>query len=114
MRPLIEPSCRPWPTPPTNANNRAEVSHQPARERERQMPHLKSAAHVQRFASVHGVVQNLFRVGRHLLPIGSPPAAAKAGIPRLGYGDLRRLIGGLYLDFEGKHCSVFVNLTVPR
>ena len=23
--------------------------------------------HLQRFASVHGVVQNLFRVGRHLL-----------------------------------------------
>jgi putative transposase len=28
---------------------------------------FKSAAHLQRFASVHGVVQNLFRVGRHLL-----------------------------------------------
>ena len=49
------------------ANNRAEVSHQPTRQRERQMRCFKSAAHVQRFASVHGVVQNLFRVGRHLL-----------------------------------------------
>ena len=39
-------------------NNRAEVSHQPIRQRERQM---------RRFASVHGVVQNLFLVGRHLL-----------------------------------------------
>ena len=48
-------------------NNRAEVSHQPTRQRERQMRRFKSAAHVQRFASVHGVVQNLFRVGRHLL-----------------------------------------------
>ena len=28
---------------------------------------FKSAAHVQRFASVHGLVQNLFRVGPHLL-----------------------------------------------
>jgi putative transposase len=28
---------------------------------------FKSAAHLQRFASVHGVVQNLFRIGRHLL-----------------------------------------------
>jgi putative transposase len=28
---------------------------------------FKSAAQVQRFASVHGLVQNLFRVGRHLL-----------------------------------------------
>ena len=49
------------------AHNRAEVSHQPTRQRERQMRGFKSAAHLQRFASVHGVVQNLFRVGRHLL-----------------------------------------------
>ena len=49
------------------ANNRAEASHQPTRQRERQMRGFKSAAHLQRFASVHGVVQNLFRVGRHLL-----------------------------------------------
>ena len=49
------------------ANNRAEVSHQPIRQRERQMRRFKSAAHVERFTSVHGVVQNLFRVGRHLL-----------------------------------------------
>ena len=49
------------------ANNRAEVSHQPTRQRERQMRRFKSAAHVQRFVSVHGVVQNLFRGGRHLL-----------------------------------------------
>ncbi len=49
------------------ANNRAEVSHQPTRQRERQMRRFKSAVHLQRFASVHGVVQNLFRVGRHLV-----------------------------------------------
>ena len=48
-------------------NNRAEVSHQSTRQRERQMRRFRSAAHLQRFASVHGVVQNLFRVGRHLL-----------------------------------------------
>ena len=48
-------------------NNRAEVSHQPTRQRERQMRRFKSAAHLQRFASVHGVVQHLFSVGRHLL-----------------------------------------------
>jgi putative transposase len=49
------------------ANNRAEVSHQPTRQRERQMRKFKSAAHAQRFLSVHGVVQNLFRLGRHRL-----------------------------------------------
>ena len=48
-------------------NNRAEVSHQPTRQRERQMRRFKSAKHVQRFVSVHGLVLNLFRVGRHLL-----------------------------------------------
>ena len=48
------------------ANNRAEVSHQPTRERERQMRRFKSAAHAQRFLSVHGPIQNLSRVGRHL------------------------------------------------
>ena len=34
---------------------------------ERQMRRFKSAAHLQWFAAVHGVVHNLFRVGRHLL-----------------------------------------------
>ena len=48
-------------------NNRAEVSHQPTRQRERQMRRFKTAAHAQRFLSVHGLVLNLFRVGRHLL-----------------------------------------------
>ena len=54
-------------SPRQDENNRAEVSHQPTRQRERQMRGFKSAAHLQQFASVHGVVQNLFRVGRHLL-----------------------------------------------
>ena len=48
-------------------NNRAEVSHQPTRQREHQMRRFKSARHVQRFLSVHGLVLNLFRVGGHLL-----------------------------------------------
>ncbi len=49
------------------ANNRAEVSHQPTRQRERRMRRFKSVAQAQRFLSVHGVILNLFRVGRHLL-----------------------------------------------
>ena len=49
------------------ANNRAEVSHQPTRQRERQMRRFKSAGQAQRFLSVHGVILNLFRVGRHLV-----------------------------------------------
>ena len=49
------------------ANNRAEVSHEPTRQRERQMRRFRSPGQAQRFLSVHGVIQNLFRVGRHLL-----------------------------------------------
>ncbi len=48
-------------------NNRAEVSHQPTRQRERQMRRFKSAAHAQRFLSAHGPINNLFRVGRHMM-----------------------------------------------
>ena len=47
------------------ANNRAEVSHQPTRQRERQMRGFTSSNHAQRFLHVHGIIQNLFRVGRH-------------------------------------------------
>jgi putative transposase len=49
------------------ANNRAEVSHEPIRQRERQMRGFKSVGQGQQFWSVQGVIQNLFRVGRHLL-----------------------------------------------
>ena len=48
-------------------NNRAEVSHQPTRQRERQMRRFKSAAHAQRFLSAYGLAKNLFRSGCHLL-----------------------------------------------
>ena len=54
-------------------NNRAELSHQPTRQRERQMRRFKSSAHAQRFLSVHGLVLNLFRVGRHLLRATNHP-----------------------------------------
>ena len=49
------------------ANNRAEVSHQPTRQRERQMRRFKSLRHVQRFLSAHSPIDNLFRLGRHLM-----------------------------------------------
>jgi putative transposase len=49
------------------ANNRAELSHQPTRVRERGMRCFKSVRQAQRFLSVHAAVYNLFNVGRHLL-----------------------------------------------
>ena len=48
-------------------NNRAELSHQPTRQRERQMRRFKSVRHAQRFLSAHGPINNLFRLGRHLM-----------------------------------------------
>ncbi len=53
------------------ANNLAEVSHQPTRQRERQMRRFKSAGQAQRFLSVHGAVRNLFNLGRHRLRAGN-------------------------------------------
>ena len=49
------------------ANNRAEASHEPTRQRERQMRRFKSPQQAQLFLSVHGVVLNLFRLSRHRL-----------------------------------------------
>jgi len=48
-------------------NNRAKVLHQPTRQRKRHMRRFKSAGQAQRFLTIHGAVQNLFRVGRHLI-----------------------------------------------
>jgi len=48
-------------------NNRAELSHQPTRQRERQMRRFKSSGHAQRFLSAHGPINNLFRPRRHRL-----------------------------------------------
>jgi putative transposase len=48
-----------------NENNRCELSHQPGRQQERQMRKFKSQGQAQRFLSCHGVVNNLFRLGRH-------------------------------------------------
>ena len=49
------------------ANNRAELSHQPTRVRERGMRGFKSAHQAQRFLSAHAAVYNLFNLGRHLI-----------------------------------------------
>lgn len=49
------------------AANRAELSHQPSRVRERGMRRFKSHHQVQRYLSTHAAVYNLFNLGRHLI-----------------------------------------------
>ena len=49
------------------ANNRAELSHQPTRVRERGLRRFKSTQQAQRFLSAHAAVYNLFNLGRHLI-----------------------------------------------
>ena len=49
------------------ANNRAELSHQPTRVRERGMRRFKSIHQAQRFLATHAAVYNLFNLGRHLI-----------------------------------------------
>ena len=48
-------------------NNRAESSHVPIRQRERNMQRFKSQRSAQRFLSIHGPIYNLFNVQRHLI-----------------------------------------------
>jgi putative transposase len=65
-------------------NNRAEVSHQPTRQRERQIRPFKSSGQAQRFLSVQGVVLNFFRFSRH----------------RMGAGNYRRLRARAFKDWN--------------
>lgn len=49
-------------------NNRAENSHQPTRQQEKQMRKFKSPKQAQRFLVLHGQVRNLFFAGRYKNP----------------------------------------------
>jgi putative transposase len=50
-----------------DANNRAENSHLPFRRRERAMLRFRQMKTLQKFASVHANVHNLFNLERHLV-----------------------------------------------
>ena len=61
----------------TGLNNRAELSHQPTRQKERHMRRFKSPGQAQRFLSVHAHVGNLFRI-RHRYETASGYRSARS------------------------------------
>ena len=94
-------------------NNRAEVSHQPTRQRERQMRRFKSAAHAQRFPV--GAWCRVESVSGRSSPAASrpPPPVAHQGLQGLAGGDVcldRRY--ELFAASEGEASPFNVNLTV--
>ena len=56
-------------------NNRAEVSHQPVRRRERQMRRSRSPRHAQRFPSIHSRIDHHFQLRHHRLTASGCRAA---------------------------------------
>jgi putative transposase len=52
-------------------NNRAENSHEPTRQKERQMRGFKSPGHAQQLLSAHGPINDLFRHDRHRMSAAS-------------------------------------------
>ena len=72
------------------ANNRAELSHQPTRVRERGMRRFKSTHQAQRFLSRHAAVYNLFNLGRHLISAKHYRVFRARSLP-LGYNAPLRL-----------------------
>ena len=75
------------------ASNRVEASHEPPLEQERRMRGFRSHGHAQRFLSARGQVNNLFRLGRHLLS-KDLSRATRACIPDLVGGDVRPVNDG--------------------
>ena len=72
------------------ANNRAELSHQPTRVRERGMRRFKSACQAQSFLSTHADIYNLFNLGRHLISANHYQFFRARSLP-LGYNGHLRL-----------------------
>jgi putative transposase len=71
-------------------SNRAEVSRQPVRRRERQMQRFKSPGSAQRFVSVHAAACNASNVQRHLISRRTLRAFRAELWPKLADGDVKK------------------------
>jgi hypothetical protein len=84
------------------ANNRAELSNQPTRVRERGMRRFKSVHQAQRFLSAHAAVYNLFNLGRLLISAKHYQFFRARSLP-LGYS------AHLRLGYVRRLCEVTVS-----
>ena len=73
-------------------NNRAEVSHQPTRQQERQMRRFKSPGQAQRFLSFHGLVEQFVPPTKTPAICKELPHTEGPSICHMGAGDLCLLI----------------------
>lgn len=80
-------------------NNRAEVSHQPVRRRERKMHRFKSPGSAQRFVAMHSAADNTFTVQRHLIDRRGVNPSATPGSPRIGIVPVTKLFRRMSADF---------------
>ena len=69
------------------ANNRVEVSHQPTRQRERQMRGFKSPDHAQHFLHAHGVIQKSVSSGTSSAEVDPSSTVASPSFHSVGRGD---------------------------
>jgi ribosomal protein L35 len=94
-------------------NNRAEVSHQPTRRRERQMKRFKSARHAQRFLSTHSRIYN---TSSSAVITSLPTSIVPLAMLPFEYGVTSPKLSPLH-NFQSRHlgyqCLPIGNLTTP-
>ena len=97
---------------PTNEATR-QRGNEATRQRERQMRGFTSRGQAQRFLTIHGVVKNLFRVGRHLLRATNARMFPRPSVLNLDGGDMRLVIHGRVHAASAELCASVVNVTKP-
>jgi putative transposase len=83
------------------ANNRAELSHEPTRVRERGMRGFKSIHQAQLFLDAHAAIYNVFNLGRHLVSAENYRFFSNARFCALGKGSVNvNGINGSFTDLS--------------
>src|SRR5262245_33153834 len=91
-------------------NNRTENSHQPLRQRERQMKRFKSPASAQRFLSTHAAIYNVSNIQRHLISRRTLRLFRDGAMLTVSSGDNRGMSPAHLISLV---CDLPINVTVP-